>query len=151
MSGDALTRCHSWPFSVKASESCVRGRTRLSPARAKVQLGHPQFHCGKPPPAEDPKTRIRTRRALAPVVDRDPGVYKPKVDATRAGALTFVVAILVARPLLAQVAARPLSGQVTVAEPLAPIDAPRPEGAPADEVQVVVQAVIASIGRAGSA
>ncbi|HEV3190819.1 MAG TPA: TonB-dependent receptor, partial [Polyangiaceae bacterium] len=76
------------------------------------------------------------------------------MDATRAGALTVVVAmlaILVTRPLLAQVAARPLAGPISVAEPLAPIDAPRPEGAPANEVQVVVQAVVDTLGRVESA
>jgi hypothetical protein len=31
----------------------------MLPRRKPSQLGQLQFHCGKPPPAEDPKTRMR--------------------------------------------------------------------------------------------
>src|SRR6056297_623085 len=31
----------------------------MSPARARLQLGQPQFHCGRPPPAAAPSMRAR--------------------------------------------------------------------------------------------
>jgi hypothetical protein len=34
------------------------------PLRAAAQFAHPQFHCGKPPPAAAPKTRNRTVNLL---------------------------------------------------------------------------------------
>jgi hypothetical protein len=29
----------------------------MEPLRTPAQFAHPQFHCGKPPPAADPRTR----------------------------------------------------------------------------------------------
>ena len=37
-----------------------------SPARARTALRPPQFHCGRPPPAQDPSTRIRTAPQMRP-------------------------------------------------------------------------------------
>ena len=59
MSGDALTSAKRSPFDVTASESCVRARSPSCPARTPTQFGHPQFHCGKPPPAAEPITIAR--------------------------------------------------------------------------------------------
>jgi len=38
---------------------CVRGRAFNVPLRKALQLGHGQFHWGKPPPAADPRTLTR--------------------------------------------------------------------------------------------
>jgi len=43
-----------------AIEDCVRARERCVPLRNPAQLLQLQFHCGKPPPAADPSTRIFT-------------------------------------------------------------------------------------------
>ena len=59
MSGDALISAKRSPFDVTASESCVRPRRPSRPARTPTQFGHPQFHCGKPPPAAEPMTIAR--------------------------------------------------------------------------------------------
>src|ERR1700733_14381906 len=32
----------------------------MAPLRTPAQLGHPQFHCGKPPPAAEPRTLTST-------------------------------------------------------------------------------------------
>ena len=45
-----------------AIEGCVRAGTSVSPARARTEFGPPQFHCGRPPPAQEPSTRIRMPR-----------------------------------------------------------------------------------------
>jgi len=59
MSGDALTNTQAEP-SFTAIEDWVRGRVRSVPARHPAQFRQLQFHCGKPPPAADPRTRIFT-------------------------------------------------------------------------------------------
>jgi hypothetical protein len=41
-----------------AREDWVRERARTVPLRTPAQLRQLQFHCGKPPPAADPRTRI---------------------------------------------------------------------------------------------
>src|SRR5690348_5904110 len=62
-------------------EDCVLLRALRVPPRTPAQLRQLQFHCGKPPPAADPRTRIfiqgaargqRTRRSAtrAPSVSR---------------------------------------------------------------------------------
>src|SRR5215472_15332031 len=56
-SGLAFTRDQRCPSAETASEGWLRGGTDSSPARARVQFEHPQFHCGSPPPAPDPRTR----------------------------------------------------------------------------------------------
>src|SRR6478735_12563159 len=37
----------------------------MLPRRTPTQFGQPQFYCGKPPPAAEPKTRINTMVLLA--------------------------------------------------------------------------------------
>src|SRR6266849_9916023 len=59
ISGEAFRRNHAAPSAETATDSCVRGLALMLPSRAPRQLGHPQFHCGKPPPAAEPKTRTR--------------------------------------------------------------------------------------------
>src|SRR3954465_710647 len=61
ISGDALTRNHALPSSDDtATHSCVRASTRTDPSRAPRQFVQAQFHCGQPPPADEPSTWIRT-------------------------------------------------------------------------------------------
>lgn len=55
-SGEALIKTQFSPSAVTARLACVRGRTRGSPVHAKRQTGQRQFHCGKPPPAAEPRT-----------------------------------------------------------------------------------------------
>ena len=60
-----------------AIDDWVRGGT--APERTAVQTGQPQFHCGDPPPAAEPSTRIHIRvpfcvfRERAPDPDLNPG------------------------------------------------------------------------------
>src|SRR6185437_14365702 len=61
MSGEALTSaqaasCASWARTAMAD--CVLPGALNVPARSPAQLRQLQFHCGKPPPAADPSTRI---------------------------------------------------------------------------------------------
>src|SRR5277367_7051637 len=59
MSGEALTRAHALGVSPQtAIEDCVRARVCTAPLRTPAQLRQLQFHCGKPPPAAEPNTRI---------------------------------------------------------------------------------------------
>jgi hypothetical protein len=53
---------------VTAIEDWVRAEPWKVPARMPAQLGQLQFHCGKPPPAADPSTRIFTWKTSAPVL-----------------------------------------------------------------------------------
>src|SRR6202030_1931317 len=62
-SGDAFKSSHRSPSALMARLDWLRGLTRLSPLQASRQTGQRQFHCGKPPPAAEPKTRMRTTRA----------------------------------------------------------------------------------------
>src|SRR5262249_50566474 len=57
-SGEALNRTHSIPSAEAAMEDWVRGRARIVPLRTPSQLRQLQFHCGRPPPAADPSTRM---------------------------------------------------------------------------------------------
>lgn len=62
MSGEALTSAQqSLSLPRTAIEDWVRGRARNVPARTPAQFRQLQFHCGKPPPAAAPSTRIFTR------------------------------------------------------------------------------------------
>jgi len=69
MSGEALTSTHSVLLAVlsavTAIDDCVRARARIVPLRTPAQLPQLQFHCGKPPPAADPSTRIFTPVAIS--------------------------------------------------------------------------------------
>ena len=58
-SGEALARNHGPSAPRIASDDCVRGRAPV-PARAASHVGQRQFHCGKPPPAAEPRIRART-------------------------------------------------------------------------------------------
>src|SRR5579863_8561137 len=61
ISGEAFTSTQallSRPHT--AIEDWVRARKWRTPARTAAQLRQLQFHCGKPPPAADPRTRILT-------------------------------------------------------------------------------------------
>ena len=64
MSGEALTSSQSVPSALSAMDDCVRGVARTVPRRTPSQLGQLQFHCGKPPPAEEPRTRMRMAKLL---------------------------------------------------------------------------------------
>ena len=64
--GEALINTQFSPSAVTARLAWVRGRTRASPAHAKRHVGQRQFHCGKPPPAAEPRTRAVSR----PIQDR---------------------------------------------------------------------------------
>lgn len=56
MSGEAFTTSQlCWP-SPSAMDDCVRGVARTVPRRTPSQLRQLQFHCGKPPPAAEPRT-----------------------------------------------------------------------------------------------
>jgi hypothetical protein len=64
--GEALINSQFSPSAVMARLACVRGCTRASPAHARRHVGQRQFHCGKPPPAAEPRTRAVNR----PIQDR---------------------------------------------------------------------------------
>jgi hypothetical protein len=60
MSGEALNRTPSVALSPRTKiDDCVRGLARIVPERRPEQLRQLQFHCGKPPPAAEPRTVIR--------------------------------------------------------------------------------------------
>ena len=60
ISGEAFSRNHASPSALTATHSWVRGSMRTDPSRAPPQLRQAQFHCGQPPPAAEPSTRIFT-------------------------------------------------------------------------------------------
>ena len=62
MSGDAFNSTHDSPSPETAIELCVRSEARIRPLRCPAQLTQLQFHCGKPPPALEPSTRIFTSK-----------------------------------------------------------------------------------------
>src|SRR2546422_6995123 len=59
-SGDALRRIQRSPSALTTADDCVRPWPSV---RAAAQFGQPQFHCGTPPPAAEPRmiTRIEQR------------------------------------------------------------------------------------------
>src|SRR5215470_18818536 len=57
-SGEAPSRNHTWPSGEKANCVWDRGEAWRVPARSPEQFWQPQFHCGKPPPAAEPRTLI---------------------------------------------------------------------------------------------
>src|ERR1700730_7437256 len=82
MSGEALTRvhaCRSRPLT--AIEDWVLGSARNVPLRTPEQLRQLQFHCGNPPPAAEPSTRIFTvalgRAGSQPRAERAYGARRP--------------------------------------------------------------------------
>jgi hypothetical protein len=62
------------PSALTASEDWVRAENPGAPARTARQLAQLQFHCGKPPPAPEPRILIRiafqggARRAVLPLL-----------------------------------------------------------------------------------
>src|SRR5690554_6703814 len=61
MSGDALQRIQFSPMSLMAMDDWVRAWPRSVPARSPLQLAQLQFHCGKPPPAAEPRIWMNMR------------------------------------------------------------------------------------------
>jgi hypothetical protein len=67
ISGEALTSAQETPtLPATAIEDWVRACARSVPFRKPAQLLQLQFHCGKPPPAADPSTRIFTALEFSP-------------------------------------------------------------------------------------
>ena len=60
MSGEAFSRNQFAPSALTATDDCVRGRPPDHPLGPVGSTGQLQFHCGKPPPAADPRTMILT-------------------------------------------------------------------------------------------
>jgi len=58
ISGDVLNNSQSVPVDEMAMEDWVRELDLLMPLRWFEHWLQLQFHCGNPPPAADPKTRI---------------------------------------------------------------------------------------------
>src|SRR5206468_8311031 len=63
---DALRSTQCSPSLLTATLSWVRGIAFKVPARTPRQLGQPQFHWGNPPPAAEPRTRMRISAAETP-------------------------------------------------------------------------------------
>jgi len=55
-----LNRIQSVLLPETAIEDWVRACARIVPSRSPAQLKQLQFHWGKPPPAAEPRTLIRT-------------------------------------------------------------------------------------------
>ncbi len=63
MSGEALNSTPSTSASLRTKmEDCVRGFAFTAPLRTPLQLRQLQFHCGKPPPAAEPRIVMRMGR-----------------------------------------------------------------------------------------
>jgi len=58
-SGEALRSNQVVEDAETATCVCVRGWPFSTPCRKRLQFEHPQFHCGKPPPAAEPRTLTR--------------------------------------------------------------------------------------------
>src|ERR1700722_13189292 len=58
-SGELLQRNQRRPSALTAIEDWERGRARAGASRATRQVGHQQFHWGKPPPAAVPRRMTR--------------------------------------------------------------------------------------------
>jgi hypothetical protein len=56
-SGEALIKNQPPLLPLMAMLDCVCGE--MFPLRAAMQFAHEQFHCGRPPPAALPRTRMR--------------------------------------------------------------------------------------------
>jgi hypothetical protein len=57
MSGEALITAQAAPSALTAIDDWLRDG--ISPRRAFRQFWQPQFHCGRPPPAAEPRMRMR--------------------------------------------------------------------------------------------
>jgi hypothetical protein len=69
ISGEAFTSTQqAAALPATAIEDCVRACARSVPFLKPAQLSQLQFHCGKPPPAADPRTRIFTAIPYRPIV-----------------------------------------------------------------------------------
>src|SRR4029077_5365854 len=66
-SGAALSSVHCWPSPLTATHDCVRLRTAGLPLRASAQLRQLQLTCGKPPPAEEPRTLMSMQPPPEPI------------------------------------------------------------------------------------
>jgi len=96
-SGEALINSQLSPSAVTARLAWVRGCTRASPAHAKRHVGQRQFHCGKPPPAAEPRTRavnrpIQDRRKWADQnsAGKYPLISRPMQISTRVGVVQAI-------------------------------------------------------------
>src|SRR4029078_6451283 len=80
------------PSSLTPPEVCVRGLSPATPLRTSAELRPLQFHCGKPPPAAEPRTLI----TMAPgQVAAGPGLRQgQKRSNLKAEAISSVVARL---------------------------------------------------------
>ena len=58
-SGEAFRRNHLPGAGETPTWACVRALPLNTPARSRLQFVHPQFHCGNPPPAAEPRTFTR--------------------------------------------------------------------------------------------
>ena len=58
ISGEALNKTQCSPSPLTVIDDCVRAVNSGEPQRTALQFGQLQFHCGKPPPAAEPKTLI---------------------------------------------------------------------------------------------
>ena len=65
-SGEALSRNQSRRPALTATDDWLRGRQGRAPVRTAWHGGQVQFHCGKPPPAAEPRTRTRIGQSQSP-------------------------------------------------------------------------------------
>lgn len=61
-SGEAFNRSQLPGSGEMATSACVRFWPFNTPTRRRLQFEHPQFHCGKPPPAAEPRAFTRIYR-----------------------------------------------------------------------------------------
>src|SRR5437899_4685842 len=100
MAGDASIRIQLAASALIATDDCVRERALIRPRRNPSQLRQLQFHCGKPPPAAEPRTctltvhgrppkRSRRRRqpSKMPIVEPRPGIRRGVLQRVR----TYIV------------------------------------------------------------
>ena len=83
-SGDAPSKNQIWPSGEKASWVCVRDVAFRVPERRLEQLRQPQFHCGKPPPAAEPRILI----CIAKIVSHDKNGERTPTAKQKAGRLS---------------------------------------------------------------
>src|SRR5262245_47843238 len=93
-----------------ASASWVRGRTRPSARRASAQLGQAQFHCGRPPPAADPRTRILMSSPAAVATFVEGALFGPRRAFVAAVEVVLVTANLRVHPQLGECGSLVLHG-----------------------------------------
>ena len=116
-SGDALPRNHGPRSPRIAIEDCVRGTA--PPERAASHVGQRQFHCGKPPPAAEPRIRTRT-------TDRSTGLDVAVTPSQPAEVEADVLAVAADGALMRELDARfggRLARAAADADPLATLDA----------------------------